>query len=59
MSSAIWIDQWLGSPRFQRYVDLAGGDRGDALALYEWNASLSAALLKDFSHFEVALRNAY
>lgn len=59
MSSDFWIDQWLGSPRFQRSVDSAGGDRGDALALYEWNASLSAALLKDFSHFEVALRNAY
>lgn len=48
-----------GSPRFQRYVDSAGGDRISALALYEWKASLSSALQKDFSHFEVALRNAY
>lgn len=36
-----------------------GGDRERALRLYDWNARVSAAVLRDLAHFEVALRNAY
>jgi hypothetical protein len=38
---------------------MAGGNRRRALALYEWNANLNAALLHDFAHLEVGLRNFY
>lgn len=58
MSDA-WIDAWLGSPRFQKYVDACDGDRVRALALYEWNAALGQAVMRDIAHFEIALRNAY
>lgn len=58
MSDA-WIDAWLGSPRFQKYVDSCEGDRARALALYEWNVTLAQALMRDIAHFEIALRNAY
>lgn len=54
-----WIDAWLGAPRFRMYVDGCGGDRVRALALYEWNVTLGQALMRDISHFEIALRNAY
>ena len=37
---------------------LAGGDRR-ALDLHEWNTQLNAALLHDFAHLEVGLRNFY
>lgn len=54
-----WAEPWLSAPRFQRYLDACSGDSLRALALYEWNLDLGAALLKDISYFEVALRNAY
>lgn len=54
-----WIETWLSAPRFDRYVRRAGGDEALALKLYEWNAVVSAAVLRDLGHFEVALRNAY
>ena len=54
-----WIDRWIGPERLSRYLHAAGGDRTRALALYEWNAQLGAALQRDLAHFEVALRNAY
>lgn len=38
---------------------LAGGDRTRALDLHEWNTQLNAALLHDFAHLEVGLRNFY
>jgi hypothetical protein len=41
------------------YLDAATGDPDRALALYEWNARLSAAVFRDLAHLEVALRNAY
>lgn len=41
------------------YVAAAGGDRADAIELYEWNANMSAAVLHDLGHLEVAIRNAY
>ena len=54
-----WIDAWLSTARLSRYVVCANGDRGRAIALYEWNAQVSAAFQRDLAHLEVALRNAY
>lgn len=53
------VREWLGGPRFGRYLTAASGDAGRALALYEWNSRLAAAALRDVGHFEVAMRNAY
>jgi hypothetical protein len=36
----------------------AGNDTQRAFDLYQWNAALNAALLHDYAHLEVALRNA-
>jgi len=54
-----WVDSWLSSERFATYLIMAGHDRSRALALYEWSTSLNAALLHDFAHLEVGLRNMY
>ena len=54
-----WIEAWLGTPRFQKYLDLCAGDHSRALTLYEWNVALGQALMHDIAHFEIALRNAY
>ncbi len=54
-----WIVGWLGQPRFDRYLNPVGGDRPASLALYEWNAQVSAAFQRDLAHLEIALRNAY
>lgn len=54
-----WLELWLSAPRLGRYLAATGGDRARALRLYDWNARISAALLRDLAHFEVALRNAY
>lgn len=54
-----WVEQWLSPQRFHTYVRLAGGDRTRALDLHEWNTQLNAALLHDFAHLEVGLRNFY
>lgn len=54
-----WVEEWLSPARFAVYLAAADSDRGLALALYEWNAQISAALLHDLGHLEVALRNAY
>ena len=54
-----WVEAWLSSPRFSVYLAATGADRDRALALYEWNARLSAALMHDLAHVEVGLRNAY
>jgi hypothetical protein len=53
------VEAWLSSPRFSVYLAATGVDRDRALALYEWNAQLSAALMHDLAHVEVGLRNAY
>jgi hypothetical protein len=54
-----WLERWLSVPRLERYLTGAGGDRCRALSLYDWNARVSAAVLRDIAHLEVALRNAY
>ena len=53
------MTDWLTAGRYGKYVNAAGGDHRRALALYEWNAQLSASLLHDLGHLEVGLRNAY
>ena len=54
-----WVDGWLSPARLSRYLTHTSGDRQRALALYEWNAQISAALHRDLAHVEIALRNAY
>jgi len=54
-----WVERWLSPPRFATYLRMAGHDRSRALALYEWSTSLNAALLHDFAHLEVGLRNMF
>jgi hypothetical protein len=54
-----WVESWLSSERFATYLRMAGHDKSRALALYEWSTSLNAALLHDFAHLEVGLRNMY
>lgn len=54
-----WVIEWLSAERLQRYVIAAGHDHGRTLHLYEWNANLNSALLHDFAHFEIAIRNLY
>lgn len=54
-----WIIDWLTVGRYTKYVRAAGGDHARALAIYEWNADVAAALLHDLSHLEVGIRNAY
>jgi len=53
------VTTWLSQPRYAVYLDAAAGDPEHALALYEWNAQLSATVFRDLAHLEVALRNAY
>lgn len=54
-----WITAWLSEDRFAPYLRLCDGNQDRALALYDWNARLSSALMRDISHFEIALRNTY
>lgn len=54
-----WVQQWLSTPRHAVYLTAADNDADQALALYEWNSQLSAALHRDLAHLEVGLRNAY
>lgn len=54
-----WVVEWLSTERLRRYQIAAGHDDERALRLYEWNATVNAALLHDFAHFEVGVRNLY
>ena len=54
-----WVEEWLSTSRFSTYLTAAGGRRGVALDLYEWNCRTGGALLRDLAHLEVALRNSY
>ena len=53
-----WYEALHSPSRLVNYLAAAGNDRDNAIALYEWNASVSAAFWEEFSYFEVALRNA-
>jgi hypothetical protein len=54
-----WVERWLSQPRHAVYLAASQGDPQLALDLYEWNAEISAALLRDLAQVEVGLRNAY
>lgn len=54
-----WSEQWLSPARLSPYFEVCGRDPELALDLYLWNVGLCQVLVADFSHFEVALRNAY
>ena len=58
-SAREWAERWLSLERLAPYLAACGGDIGRALELYEWNISLGQVLMRDISHFEVALRNSY
>jgi hypothetical protein len=49
--------RWLSEPRFRNFLTAADGEHDSAVALYVWNANISAALLGVLHHVEVLLRN--
>lgn len=48
----------FGSARLVHYLTECSNDQQRAVALYEWNAAISAAFWESLSYLEVALRNA-
>ena len=58
-ATRLWAEKWLSTERLAPYLEECGGNIDRALELYEWNASLGQLLMRDISHFEVALRNTY
>lgn len=48
---------WLTDARFAPYLAEASGDHEHAVALYVWNARVSAACFETLHHVEVLLRN--
>jgi hypothetical protein len=48
---------WLTDARFAAYRSEASGDHKRAVALYVWNAQVSAAVFETLHHVEVLLRN--
>lgn len=52
------VSAWLSDARFRNYLDHCAGDHDKAVALYNWNAGVSAAFLEVLYHVEVLLRNA-
>jgi hypothetical protein len=51
-------EKWLSEPRFQNFLRASDGGHDEAVALYLWNAEISAAFLGTLHHVEVLLRNA-
>lgn len=54
----VTLERRLSTERLGPYRAACGGDLGAALALYVWNAEVSAALGTTLGHVEVLLRNA-
>lgn len=50
-------EEWVSQPRLAPYLTQTGGDPDTAWDLYEWNASMSAALTEVIHHVEILLRN--
>ncbi len=50
--------RWITEARFAPYLAEANDDHERAIALYVWNARVSAAMFETLHHVEVALRNA-
>ncbi|ANE23454.1 hypothetical protein AAY81_03395 [Denitrobacterium detoxificans] len=57
--SVQWAKRWLSEERLEPYLRRCDGDIGRAIELYEWNISLGEVLMRDVSHFEVAILNSY
>lgn len=51
------LERCLSLDRLGPYRAACGGGLADAVALYEWNAQVSAALGETLGHMEVLLRN--
>ena len=51
------VAKWISEPRFRSYLQARGGEHERALALYNWNAAMSAAFLEVIYHLEVLMRN--
>lgn len=56
-SPADQLEHFVSEPRFASYVDACDGDRERAAELYHWTGAIAGALLVDFRHLEVILRN--
>ncbi|UGT69143.1 hypothetical protein LTT66_02720 [Nocardia gipuzkoensis] len=52
------VSRYLSSPRMAPHLTAASGDRDLALALYQWNLQLAAALQEVLGVVEVVVRNA-
>lgn len=52
------ITAWISDARFRAFLEESEGDHDQAVALYRWNAKVSAAFLEVLFHLEVLLRNA-
>ena len=52
------VQQRLSSARLAPYLATVNGNLDEALALYQWNTQMSAALFEGLQHAEVVLRNA-
>jgi hypothetical protein len=52
------VATWVTPARFAPYLDEAARDHDAAVALYVWNARISAAVFETLHHVEVLLRNA-
>lgn len=52
------VTAWISDARFHAFFEASGQDHGRAVALYNWNAEVSAAFLEVLYHLEILLRNA-
>ena len=52
------VDKWLSAPGSVPTAKLFDGVHNRAVALYNWNAEVSAAFMEVLYHLEVLLRNA-
>lgn len=53
------VERWLSPHRSGVYLEATDSDLGAALQLYDWNAAMTTACLRDLGHFEVLIRNRY
>lgn len=59
MAGVDWVETWLSAPRWRSYQTACFQDSQLALEVYEWNLSLSHAVMHDIAHIEVGVRNIY
>ncbi|MGB7685815.1 MAG: hypothetical protein WBL45_08555 [Solirubrobacterales bacterium] len=52
------VTKWISDARFHAFLEASGHDHDRAVALYNWNAEVSAAFLEVLYHLEILLRNA-